>query len=282
VRSRPVELRRVCCASARWRSGSAGALAPAHAQEASLGLRGETVADAATPLAQPAPIATPDANVPATIAPPVAGAPADGANAKANANAVKTDGTKLPPLKPYPGAQRLGLRGGAADNPRPRRRRRPSPPCRRRRAASPSPTTNRSTRRNLARRSQADPLRRGGRRLGLQSRPDRRRASRQRVRDDRGRRRAAIRLVAQRAARRDQGRLHRLFRRPQRQHADRQRDARRALRRQPRLSFDAEGRFAVSEQTLSSLGLGSGSGTTAHPLSRPWARRSAARRNSAT
>jgi hypothetical protein len=32
------------------------------------------------------------------------------------------------------------------------------------------------------------------------------------------------------------------------------------------LSFDAEGRFNVSEQTLTSLGLGSGTGTTAHPL----------------
>ena len=32
------------------------------------------------------------------------------------------------------------------------------------------------------------------------------------------------------------------------------------------LSFDAEGRFNVSEQTLTSLGLGSGTGSTAHPL----------------
>ena len=47
MRSRLVELRRVCCALGALAVGFGGALAPAHAQEASLGLRGETVDEAA-------------------------------------------------------------------------------------------------------------------------------------------------------------------------------------------------------------------------------------------
>ncbi len=115
MRSRLVELRRArCVALGALAVGLGGAFAPALAQDAELGLRGatETLADAAPPLAQAAPIQTPDATTSApAIAPPVEGA----ANANAKTKPPKVDPTKLPPLKPYAGAQRLGLRGGPAD-----------------------------------------------------------------------------------------------------------------------------------------------------------------------
>jgi hypothetical protein len=96
---------------------SLGALAaPAFAQDA-LGLRGggETLADSAPPLAPPTPAAAPDA-VPSVVAPPVA--PDDQSNPKAKLakTAGKPPDKKLPALKPYAGAQRAGLRGGPADS----------------------------------------------------------------------------------------------------------------------------------------------------------------------
>lgn len=115
MRSRLVELSR-----ARWVAlgalavGLGAVVAPLSAQEAQLGLRGATdaVADAAAPLAQSAPLQPPDAATSSpAIAPPVDGA----ADAKTKTKPAKDDRTRLPPLKPYPGAQRLGLRGGPAD-----------------------------------------------------------------------------------------------------------------------------------------------------------------------
>jgi len=115
VRSRLVELRR-----ARWVAlgalavGLGGAFAPAIAQDAELGLRGaaEMVADATPPLTQSAPLQTPDS---AIAVPPIAPPVEDAAGANPNTKPVKPNGAKLPPLKPYPGAQRLGLRGGPSD-----------------------------------------------------------------------------------------------------------------------------------------------------------------------
>ena len=236
MRSRLVELRR-----ARWVAlgalavGLGGAFAPALAQDAELGLRGatETLADAASPLAQAAPIQTPDAATSApAIAPPVDGA-AD-ANAKPSRSRPRSIATKLPPLKPYPGAQRLGLRGGPADP----QAKTPAPTV----AAQPMP----QRRKAAADDKPFDPIgvRVGDLKLtpyveedgGWASNPDQiagpHRGSA--LRDDRSGRRAAIRLVAQRSARPVEGRLHRLFRRFQRQFADRERHARRALRREPR------------------------------------------------
>jgi hypothetical protein len=90
--------------------------APALAQDA-LGLRGggETLADSVPPLVPPTPAAAPDA-IPSVIVPPVA--PDDQTNPKAKLakTAGKPPDKKLPALKPYPGAQRFGLRGGPADN----------------------------------------------------------------------------------------------------------------------------------------------------------------------
>ncbi len=267
MRSRPVELRRVCCALGALAVGFGGALAPAHAQEASLGLRGETVADAATPLAQPAPIATPDANVPATIAPPVAGAPADGANAKANANAVKTDGTKLPPLKPYPGAQRLGLRGGAADNPQAKT---PPPTV----AALPTPPRRKPKPDDKP----FDPVGiwLGDLKLtpyveedgGWASNPDQTAGAHRGSAFETTEVGAALQSDWSRSELRGEikGAYTDYFDDPNANTptGSGTLDGRYDVSRD--LSFDAEGRFAVSEQTLSSLGLGSGSGTTAHPL----------------
>jgi hypothetical protein len=84
------------------------AATPAVAQQA-LGLRGgaETLADSVPPLVPPTPAPALDAVQP-VIVPPVA--PDDQAKPKA-----KPGAKKLPALKPYPGAQRLGLRGGPAD-----------------------------------------------------------------------------------------------------------------------------------------------------------------------
>ena len=136
MRSRLVELRR-----ARWVALGAlavalgGAFAPASAQNAGLGLRGgtETLADAATPLAPFAPLQTPDA----AVAPPAIAPPVDGAvDAVAKSKRVKTDGAKLPPLKAYPGAQRLGLRGGPPDT----RAKVPAPTV----AAAPTPQRRKS------------------------------------------------------------------------------------------------------------------------------------------
>jgi hypothetical protein len=129
VRSRLVELRRArCVALGALAVGLEAAFAPAFAQDATLELRGatETLADVAPPLAPPWPPsppsplsppaipATPDAaSPPPVIAPPVDGR--DNPNAKPKPKSTKADGAKLPALKPYPGAQRLGLRGGPPD-----------------------------------------------------------------------------------------------------------------------------------------------------------------------
>ena len=115
MRSRLVELRR-----ARWIAlgalvvGLAGPFASTFAQDAEFGLRGamETLAGAGAPLAQSPPIQAPDAAAAVSpVAPPVDGA----GNAEGKTKRAKSGGAKLPPLKPYPNAQRLGLRGGPAE-----------------------------------------------------------------------------------------------------------------------------------------------------------------------
>jgi hypothetical protein len=126
VRSRLVELRRARrVALGALAVGVGAAFAPVFAQDATLELRGptETLVDVPPPLAPPAPPspssppalpALPDAaSPPPVIAPPVDGR--DNANAKPRPKSTKADGAKLPALKPYPGAQRLGLRGGPPD-----------------------------------------------------------------------------------------------------------------------------------------------------------------------
>ena len=263
MRSRLVELRR-----ARWVAlgalavGLGGAFAPAIAQDAELGLRGATemVADAAPPLTQSAPLQTPDAATAApAIAPPVDGA-AD-ANAEGRQSRPRPIATKLPALKPYPGAQRLGLRGGPAD---PQAK---TPRADGRRAADSAAAQGRRRRkavrsdRRLRRRSQADALCRRGRRLGLQSRPE-----------PPGRIAAAPSRRPKRASalQSDWSRsdLHGQLKGAYTDYFDDSNansptasgtlDGRYDASRD--LSFDAEGRFNVSEQTLTSLGLGSGTG----------------------
>jgi hypothetical protein len=272
VRSRLDELRR-----ARWvafgalAAGLGGAFAPAFGQEAQLGLRGETetVADAASPLMQPAPLQTPDAATPASvITPPVD----DVANANANANAktktkpAKLDGAKLPPLKPYPGAQRLGLRGGPADP----QTKTPAPtvaaqsiPQRRKVAADDKPF---------------DPVgvRVGDLKLtpyveedgGWASNPD------QTAGSHRGSAFETTELGVALQSDWSRSDLHGQLKGAYTDYFDDSAanaptasgtlDGRYDASRD--LSFDAEGRFNLSQQTLASLGLGSGTGTTSHSL----------------
>jgi hypothetical protein len=266
VRSRLVELRR-----ARWVAlgalavGLGGAFAPVFGQEAQLGLRGasEMVADAAPPLTQSAPLQTPDvATTAPAIAPPVDGA----ANANAKTKPAKLDRTKLPALKPYPGAQRLGLRGGPADP----QAKTPAPTV----AAQPIP----QRRKVAADDKPFDPV---GVRIGdLKLKPY--------VEEDGGwasnpgltagphRSSAFETTEAGVALQSDWSRsdLHGQLKGAYTDYFDDSTansptasgtlvgryDASRDL------SFDAEGRFDISQQTLASLGLGPGTGTTSHPL----------------
>ena len=266
MRSRLVELRR-----ARWVAlgalavGFGGAFAPVFGQEAQLGLRGatETVADAAPPLAQSEPLQTPDAATSApTIAPPVDTA----ADANAKTKPAKRDRTKLPALKPYPGAQRLGLRGGPADL----QAKTPAPTI----AAQPIP----QRRKAAADEKPFDPV---GVRVGdLKLTPY--------VEEDGGwasnpgltvgsRRGSAFETTEAGAALQSDWSRSDLHGQLKGAYTDYFEDSnansptasgtlggRYDASRD--LSFDAEGRFDVSQQTLASLGLGPGTGTTSHPL----------------
>ena len=121
----------------RWRS-PLGALRRRPLAQDALGLRGggETLADSVPPLAPPTPAPRPmrcRRSSPRRSRPTIR--QAEGQARKDRRQAARQ---KLPALKPYPGAQRLGLRGGPADND-PRRRRRPSPRCRRRAKRKPPP-----------------------------------------------------------------------------------------------------------------------------------------------
>jgi hypothetical protein len=266
VRSRPVELRR-----ARWVAlgalavGLGGASAPALAQDAELGLRGatETLADAASPLAQAAPIQTPDAATAApAIAPPVEGA--DAANAKTKP--AKADRTKLPALKPYPGAQRLGLRGGPADP----------------QAKTPAPTVaaqpTQQRRKAAADDKPFDPtgVRVGDLKLTPYVEEDGGWASNPGLTAGPQRGSAFETTEAGVALQSDWSRsdLHGELKGAYTDYFDDPNDdsptasgtldGRYDASRD--LSFDAEGRFNVSEQTLTSLGLGSGTGSATHAL----------------
>ena len=262
--TRPVELRRACRALGALAVGFGGAFAPAFADDGSLGLRGVTLADAASPLAQPAPIATPDASASQPIAPPVNGAADDTAEARAKAaNAART---KLPPLKPYPGAQRLGLRGGPADldgkTPPPTVAALATPPRRR-----PKPDEK-----------PFDPVGVwvGNLKLtpyveedaGWASNPDQTAGAHRGSAFETTEVGAALQSDWSRSELRGQikGAYTDYFDHPvaNTPTGGGTLDGRYDVSRD--LSIDAEGRFAVSEQTLSSLGLGSGSATTAHPL----------------
>ena len=270
MRSRLVELRR-----ARWVAlgalavGLGGAFAPAFGQQAQLGLRGATemVADAAPPLTPSAPLQTLDAATSApTIAPPVDGAADPNANAKAKTKPAKLDGAKLPALKPYPGAQRLGLRGGPPD------------PL----AGTPAPTV---AAQQIPQRRKAvvddkpfDPIgvRIGDLKLtpyveedggwasnpGLTAGPHRGSAFETTE--------AGVALQSDWSHSDLRGQLKGAYTdyfddtNANSPTASGTLDGRYDSSRD--LSFDSEGRFNLSQQTLSSLGLGPGTGTTSHPL----------------
>jgi hypothetical protein len=266
VRSRLVELRR-----ARWvalgalAAGLGGAFAPVVAQDAELGLRGatESLADAAPPLAQFAPLQTPDAatSVPA-IAPPVDGA----ADATAKTKSAKANHAKLPALKPYPGAQRLGLRGGPTDP----QAMTPAPTV----AAQPAP----QRRKPVADDKPFDPIgvRVGDLKLTPYIEEDSGWASNPGLTAGPQRGSAFETTEAGVALQSDWSRsdLHGQLKGAYTDYFDDSNansptasgtlDGRYDASRD--LSFDAEGRFAVSEQTLTSLGLGSGTGSTTHAL----------------
>lgn len=266
MRSRLVELRR-----ARWvalgalAAGLGGASAPVIAQDAQLGLRGATelVADAAPPLVQFAPLQTPAAATPApTIAPPVDGV----ADANAKAKLAKANRTKLPALKPYRGAQRLGLRGGPTDP----QAKTPAP------TVAAQPTSQR--RKAAADEKPFDPV---GVRVGdLKLTPY--------VEEDGGwasnpgltagphrssgfeTTEAGVALQSDWSRSDLRGQLKGAYTdyfsdsSANLPTASGTLDGRYDASRD--LSFDAEGRFNVSQQTLASLGLGPGTGTTSHPL----------------
>jgi hypothetical protein len=267
VRSRLVELRR-----ARWVAlgalavGLGGAFAPALAQDAELGLRGaaETLADAASPLAQVTPIQTPDATTAApAIAPPVDGA-ADAANAKTKP--AKADRTRLPALKPYSGAQRLGLRGGPADP----------------QAKTPAPTVaaqpTQQRRKAAADDKPFDPtgVRVGDLKLTPYVEEDGGWASNPGLTAGPQRGSAFETTEAGAALQSDWSRsdLHGRLKGAYTDYFDDPNantptasgtlDGRYDASRD--LSFDAEGRFNISEQTLTSLGVGPGTSSTEHPL----------------
>jgi len=266
VRSRLVELRR-----ARWvalgalAAGLGGAFAPAFGQQAQLGLRGATemVADAAPPLTPSAPLQTPAAATsdPA-IAPPVDSA--TGPNAKAKP--AKRDRTKLPALKPYPGAQRQGLRGGPADP----QAAVPGPTI----AAKPTPQRRKATVDDRP----FDPVgvRIGDLKLtpyieedggwasnpGLVAGPHRESAFE--------RTEAGVALQSDWSRSELRGQLKGAYTdyfddtSANTPTANGTLDGRYDASRD--LSFDSEGRFNLSQQTLSSLGLGPATTTTEHPL----------------
>ena len=266
MRSRLVELRR-----ARWVAlgalavGLGGAFAPAFAQDAQLGLRGatEVVADAAAPLAPFAPLQTPDAATAApAIAPPVDGA----ADANAKVKPAKANSTRLPPLKPYPGAQRLGLRGGPADlqakTPAPSVAAQP-PPQRRKSAADDKPFDPVGVRvgdLKLTPYVEED----GGWASNPSLTPGPQHGSAFETTE------AGVALQSDWSRSELHGQLKGVYTdyfddpAANTPTANGTLDGRYDASRD--LSFDAEGRFNVSEQTLTSLGLGSGTGTTAHPL----------------
>ena len=285
MRSRLVELRR-----ARWVAlgalavGLGGAFAPAIAQDAELGLRGAAERSPTPPRrsTQAAPIQTPDAAT-AVADDRAAGRRRNRREHEDQAGQGRCDQAAAAEAL---SAARNGWACAAA---RPTRKpsrsaRRPSPPSRLRSGASPPPDDK-----------PFDPV---GFSVGdLKLTPY--------VEEDGGwasnpglspgpqsgsafettevGRRAAIRLVAQRSARPAEGRLHRLFRRPQRQFADRERHARRALRRQPRPVVRRRGPFQRqrADADLARPRLGNGRRPRIR-WSRPTARRSAARRSSAT
>jgi hypothetical protein len=260
VRSRLVKLRRArCVALGALAVGLGGAFAPVHAQDAELGLRGATQT-----LAQASPAPTPDAASPTpAITPPVDGA-AD-ANAK-KTKPAKADPTRLPALKPYPGAQRLGLRGGPAD----RQAKIPAPTI----AALPTPPRRKPALDDKP----FDPIgvRIGDLKLtpyveedgGWASNPDQspgpHRGSAFETTE------AGVSLQSDWSRSDVHGQLKGAytdyFDDPNANSPtssgtlggryDVSRD----------LTFDAEGRFAIAEQTLASLGLGSGTAVTSHPL----------------
>ena len=264
MRSRLVELRR-----ARWvalgalAAGLGGAPAPVIAQDAQLGLRGatEAVADAAPPLAQFAPLQTPAAATPAPAsAPPVAGV------ADAKAKSAKANRTTLPALKPYAGAQRLGLRGGPTDlqavTPAPTVAAQPTPQ-RRKPAADDKPFDPTGVRvgdLKLTPYVEED----GGwaSNPGLSAGPQRGSAFETTE--------AGVALQSDWSRSDLHGQLKGAYTdyfddssasSPTASGAiDGRYDASRDL------SFDAEGRFNISEQTLTSLGLGAGTSSTSNPL----------------
>jgi len=266
VQSRLVELRR-----ARWVAlgalavGLGGAFAPAFGQDAQIALRGATemVADAVPPLTPSAPLQTPDAATSASaIAPPVDGGP----DANAQINPTKVDRTRLPPLKPYPGAQRLGLRGGPGDP----QAKTPAPTV----AAQPAP----QRRKAAADDKPFDPtgVRVGDLKLTPYVEEDGGWASNPGVTAGPHRGSAFETTEAGVALQSDWSRsdLHGQLKGAYTDYFDDPNanspttsgtlDGRYDASRD--LSFDAEGRFNISQQTLASLGLGPGTGTTSHPL----------------
>ena len=216
---------------------------------------------AADPSSAPAPDA-----IPSVIAPPVAPDDQTKAKAKPAKTAGKPPDKKLPPLKPYASAQRLGLRGGPADNniaP-------PAPSV----AALPTPARRKPTPDDKP----FDPV---GVRIGdLKLTPY--------VEEDGGWASNPGSVVGQHQGsafettevglglQSDWSRsdLHGLLKGSYTDYfaepadntptASGTLDGRLDVSRD--LSFDAEGRFNIAEQTLSSLGLTPGSGTTEHPL----------------
>jgi hypothetical protein len=266
VRSRLVELRR-----ARWVAlgalavGLGGVSAPASAQVAQIGLRGATemVADATPPLTPSAPLQTPAA---ATSAAPIAPPVDANVDAAAKTKPAKPDRTKLPPLKPYPGAQRLGLRGGPADP----LAKTPAPTV----AAQPIP----QRRKGAADDKPFDPtgVRIGDLKLTPYVEEDGGWASNPGLTAGAHRGSAFETTEAGVALQSDWSRsdLHGQLKGAYTDYFDDSTansptasgtlDGRYDASRD--LSFDAEGRFAISQQTLASLGLGPGTGTTSHPL----------------
>ena len=266
MRSRLVELRR-----ARWVAlgalavGFGGASAPAIAQVAQMGLRGATemVADATPQLTPSAPLQTSAA---ATSAAPIAPPVDASADAATKTKPAKADRAKLPPLKPYPGAQRLGLRGGPADP----LAKTPAPTV----AAQPIP----QRRKGAADDKPFDPtgVRIGDLKLTPYVEEDGGWASNPGLTAGAHRGSAFETTEAGVGLQSDWSRsdLHGQLKGAYTDYFDDSSansptasgtlDGRYDASRD--LSFDAEGRFAISQQTLASLGLGSGTGTTSHPL----------------
>ena len=268
MQSRLVEPRRACRATlGALALGLGGALQLAAAQDAGLGLRGGSLADAAPSLAAPAPLAAPDAAGAAPpIAPPVDLGSDDKAKADAKAKAKAAARRKLPPLAPYPGAQRLGLRGGQPDA----QTNAPSPtiaalPALQRRKPTPDdkpfdPVGVRIGDLKLTPYVEED--------FGWASNPDQTSGPRRSSAFDATEVGASLQSDWSRSELRGtlKGAYTDYFNdsaanAPTASGAlDGRYDASRDL------SFDAEGRFDLSQQTQTSLGLGGQSGSTKHPL----------------